>query len=344
MLMALGIIIQHETIFFTLLKEKLKHLRAFPLLFSSFVATLIWAKFGFDSYDLDYLFTLYVISTTIRYGGFAYQGKLKQKKELFTISMVLATLGISVLIIDLVDNTNLIAALYLIQGALTVYVVYTFQSKVQKYLGYIIYYLTTYVIIMDFYIYGFEEILVWAVLIATFYLQVLSSKKAKDDTGFSVNFFAALFVHVLFLYLLDFDWLIFGPLYWIAIIGSLYSLYLLVKEKLKVVTRRIYLGVNVFVHLMFIAYLADEFIMDSNLQVFSTTVGWGLYALICVFHGMKRQLKSLRLLGIGLLFFTLLKLIFFDLAFISLTTRSILFVLIGLIGIVVSRITYGKNK
>ncbi|WP_085994166.1 DUF2339 domain-containing protein [Oceanobacillus senegalensis] len=343
-IMTLAILIQHEVIFYTLVKGKIEKLKAFPVLFSSFVITLLWAKIGFAVYVVSYLFPIYVLLTTIRYGWVAYQAKMKEKANLFSILIVTTTIGISVLILDLVESPYVMASLYLIQGASAVYVGYTFQSKVQKISGYLIYYGMTLFIIGNPYIGGIEDIILWGVLIGTLYFQVWFSQKGKDETFFQLHISAFLLAHVLFLAGLDHYVLTFGPLYWMVIIGSLYGLYRLIKEHMNIVIKQIYQVVNVLIHLQFISYLAGEFIFSTNAQVLLTTAGWALYALGCVYIGMKKQYKSLRLAGIGLIFFTLLKLIFFDLAFISLTTRSILFVFIGLIGILVSRFIYGKYK
>jgi uncharacterized membrane protein len=344
-MMALGILIQHEVIFYTLIKGKIEKLRAFQLLFTSFIATLIWAKAGFEFYEVGYLFSLYILVTTLRYGGIAYHARLKKEGKLLSISTVLATLGISVLILDMVESPYVITSLYLIQGALAVYIGYTFQSKIQKIVGYFIYYVTMLNIIVDPYIFGWEDILVWAILIGTLYFQVRINLKGNDELFFGVNIIAALLVHVLFLMKLDYYQLTFGTLYWIVIIGSLIALYQLTNKNMDTNIKPIYVGVNVIVHLAFISYLAGEIITGStNEQVFFTTAGWALYALGCVYLGMKRNHKATRMLGIGLILFTLLKLIFFDLAFISLTTRAMLFVFIGFVGIILSRFIYGKNK
>ena len=344
-LMTIGILIQHEVIFYTLIKGKIERIKAFPVLFSSFIITLVWAKIGFETHDLGYLFTIYVLVSTFRYGWVAYQAKTKQNADLFSISIVTATFGISVLILDLAKSQYVIASLYLIQGALAVYVGYTFQSKIQRFVGYFIYFVITLIIISDPYIYGWEDIIVWTILIGTLYFQVLFSLKGKDEIFFRVNIAAYLLVHVLFLIGLDYDELAIGPLYWMAIIASLYALYRLAKEHMNTILKQIYFAVNVIVHLAFISYLAGEYVSGStNTEVLLTTAGWALYALGCVYVGVKRQHKQLRMSGIGLILFTLLKLIFFDLVFISLTTRAILFVFIGLIGIVVSRFIYGKSK
>ncbi|MHA6250480.1 DUF2339 domain-containing protein [Oceanobacillus sp. CAU 1775] len=345
LLMTVGILMQHEVIFYTLIKGKIEKLNAFPLLFSSFLVTILWAKWGFAFYELAYLFTVYLIVTTIRYGWVAYQAKLKQNAKLLSIGTTLATLGILVLTLDLVENQYAMGSLLLIQGTLAVYVGYTFQSKMQKVIGYFIYYFTAFTVVTEYYIDGYERIILWGILIGTLYLHVIFNQRNKEETLFHVNVSIALLVHVLYLTNLDYYHLALGPLHWAVIIASLYVLYRLTKKDMTTLMRRVYLAINILIHLQFISYLAGELITEShNGQVLLTTAGWALYALAFVYLGMSRELKSFRMLGIGLIFFTLLKLIFFDLVFISLTTRSILFVFIGLIGILVSRFIYGKTK
>lgn len=343
--MTIGILIQHEVIFYTLLKGKLEKLRAFPVLFASFIVTLIWANAGFTSYGFEIAFTIYVATTTLRYAFVAYQAKTKENSSLFSIAIVTATLGVATLILELVDNEYMMAALYLVQGTLAVYLGYTFRSKMQRYIGYFIYYGTALFLIMDTYIYRYEYLILWAIFIGTLYLHVIIGQKYKEELTIRLNIVLALLAHVLFLMRFDYYYLSFGPLYWLAIVLSLYGLYRLTKKDMTILLRQVFLAVNMIVHLVYISYLASEIITDStNGQVLLTTAGWAIYALVFVYLGMNRQRKSFRMLGIGLILFTLLKLIFFDLAFISLTTRSILFVFIGLIGIVVSRFIYGKNK
>lgn len=343
-LMALAILIQHEVLFYILLKKKIEKLRAFPILFSSFTITLLWAKIGFEMYNVPTLFTIYVLATVIRYGWTSYNAKRKEKKDIFSLSTVLATMGIAVFIADVVENHYIASSLYLIQGVLAVYIGYTYQSTIQRYIGYIIYYGMMLFMLTDMHFYEWEKIVLWGILIGTLYLQVLFSQRAKDEESTPFHIVLALLAHVLFLVGLDYHRFSFGPLFWISIIGSLYAFYRLAKEQMSTGIKRGYLGVNVMIHLAFIAYLAGEFIIDSNTVVLVTTAGWSLYALGCVYLGMKREHRELRMLGIGLIFITLLKLIFFDLAFVSLVTRSILFVFIGLIGIIVSRFIYGKHK
>lgn len=355
LLMSLGILIQHEIIFYTLLKNRLEEIKAFPLLFTNFVFTLLWAKFGFELYDpfnVYHLFTIYVMAATIRYGWVAYQAKAKQHANLFTISTVIATMGVSVLILELVGNERLMVSLYLIQGILAIYLGYRFRSKMQKVMGYIIYYITGYYVITMF-MFDIEDLMLWILFIGSLHFLVWFTRNNKDEVYLRhFNLIMAMIAHIMFLFdiypithsstSIPFA---LQTLAWIAAIFSLYRLYRIAREYMNVIFKRAYIGVNVLIHFSFIEHLTADFGYTSpNTEILLTTLGWALYALGCVYMGMQRQHKPLRLLGVGLILLTLLKLIFVDLAFISLATRSILFVLIGIIGMIVSRFIYGKNK
>ncbi|MBS2772580.1 MULTISPECIES: DUF2339 domain-containing protein [Anoxybacillaceae] len=71
---------------------------------------------------------------------------------------------------------------------------------------------------------------------------------------------------------------------------------------------------------------------------------WAAFAAGSVVFGTIRDKKAMRLLGIGLIFLTLLKLVFIDLPIVSLLMRSILFIGLGSIGIIISRLFYRQQK
>lgn len=81
----------------------------------------------------------------------------------------------------------------------------------------------------------------------------------------------------------------------------------------------------------------------ENIQYMAVSFTWAIYSLICLIFGAKWDYKMVRIFGLILLFLTLAKLIFVDLSYLSLSIRAFLFILLGLIGIIVSRIYY-KNK
>jgi uncharacterized membrane protein len=347
-LMALGILVQHEVIFVILLKGKLEKIKAFPVLFSSFLVTLLWVKIGFEIYDPAeryHLYTVYLFATTSRYALMAY--KEKQNAHLRSITTVITTMGLTLLLLDVVENEYMLIASYLVEGVLAFYIGYIFRSKFQKAMGLLIFYLTA-VMMLEIDIYHFWSLFVWILLIVMLYFLVIFNRKTKDDIRwFYLHLTALLAVHPVFLMALPYAHHLFSltTAGWIAVIGSLYYLYQITKEDTHVNMKRVFIGENIIIHLSFIYYIVEKLPLHStNTEVFALTIGWALYALACVYIGMEQQNKTLRLLGIGLILLTLCKLILFDLAFISVMTRAFLFMIVGGIGILLSRLVYGKNK
>ena len=76
----------------------------------------------------------------------------------------------------------------------------------------------------------------------------------------------------------------------------------------------------------------------------SVSIAWATYVLIEVFLGSTRDNKPLRVFGLVPMFVTLAKLVFVDLTYISLLIRAILFIALGIIGVVGSRILYKVEK
>ncbi|WP_027409762.1 DUF2339 domain-containing protein [Anoxybacteroides tepidamans] len=82
---------------------------------------------------------------------------------------------------------------------------------------------------------------------------------------------------------------------------------------------------------------------SSHIQQMALSFTWAVFAVLSVVFGTMRAKRSMRLLGVVLLFLTLLKLIFIDLPIVSLLIRSILFIGLGGIGILMSRMFYRKS-
>lgn len=76
----------------------------------------------------------------------------------------------------------------------------------------------------------------------------------------------------------------------------------------------------------------------------SVSIAWAIYGLIGIVLGSIKDHKPFRIFGLGLLFITLAKLVFIDLAYISILIRAILFIILGIIGIAGSRIFYKKQS
>ncbi|WP_025025507.1 DUF2339 domain-containing protein [Caldalkalibacillus mannanilyticus] len=98
--------------------------------------------------------------------------------------------------------------------------------------------------------------------------------------------------------------------------------------------------------LIFITQLAMYFTegVAEHIQHLVISFSWALYAIAGVLYGVMRSKKNVRVFGVGLLFFTLLKIIFVDLPNVPLFIRAILFIGLGAIGIFMSRMYYSKKS
>jgi uncharacterized membrane protein len=70
---------------------------------------------------------------------------------------------------------------------------------------------------------------------------------------------------------------------------------------------------------------------------------WALYAAAGVVFGVVKGKKNIRLVGIILLLLTLCKIVLVDLQFVTIIVRTVLFIGLGTIGLLVSRLFYVKK-
>jgi len=83
--------------------------------------------------------------------------------------------------------------------------------------------------------------------------------------------------------------------------------------------------------------------LKYDMQHLVTSFVWAFYAIVIIVIGIWINQKKVRLAGILFLFSTLVKIIFIDLPDVSIAVRAMLFIVIGCIGIVVSRLLYKKE-
>ena len=81
-----------------------------------------------------------------------------------------------------------------------------------------------------------------------------------------------------------------------------------------------------------------------DLQHLSVSFAWIAYAALLVTYGILRNLRIARLAGVLLLFLTLAKLIVIDIPSVSVFIRAVLFIGLGGVGILVSRLFYRRGK
>ncbi|MEK4426854.1 DUF2339 domain-containing protein [Solibacillus sp. FSL K6-1523] len=85
-------------------------------------------------------------------------------------------------------------------------------------------------------------------------------------------------------------------------------------------------------------------LINWSSAVILNTVSIFIIACLSLFLASKRSYQQLKLTGIVLLFFGIIKMIFFDLSTLDILIRSILFIFIGAIGLVISNKLLGKGK
>ncbi|MCH7322941.1 DUF2339 domain-containing protein [Solibacillus sp. MA9] len=85
-------------------------------------------------------------------------------------------------------------------------------------------------------------------------------------------------------------------------------------------------------------------LINWSTAVILNTVSIFIIACLALFLAAKRSYRQLKLTGIILLFSGIIKMIFFDLSELDILIRSILFILIGAIGLVISNKLLGKGK
>ncbi len=180
------------------------------------------------------------------------------------------------------------------------------------------------------------------------YVGILASSKSKQAAGFSIYLLSGFItLGAQFDTILSIEFL-----NWLILIGSFFALLMLLpkfdmlkkidEEKLRKI---IYVGFMALL-LMFITLTVTALTesMSLNIQFMSVSLAWAIYALIGIIVGTGRDSKQLRVFGLILLFATLAKLVFVDLAYVSIFIRAILFMGLGLIGVVGSRILYKTQK
>lgn len=86
---------------------------------------------------------------------------------------------------------------------------------------------------------------------------------------------------------------------------------------------------------------------SASIQSMGVSIGWGLFSIAAAIYGIYSNKKKIRLFGLVWILITLMKLVFVDFEFLSLGTRAILFIILGILGMLMSRLfhnTGGKKR
>lgn len=179
------------------------------------------------------------------------------------------------------------------------------------------------------------------------YIGILASSKLQQAVGASIYLLSGFVIISTDFYSIasiDFlNWLIFlGTL--IVVIRLLPSIEVIKENEITKVRQIIHI-VFMILLLPFITHtvqaLTHEYTL--NIKYMAVSFSWGIYAFIGVILGSIKNYKPLRVFGLILLFITLAKLFLVDLTYVSIFIRAVLFIGLGIIGIIGSRIFY-KNE
>nr|WP_246428031.1 DUF2339 domain-containing protein [Paenibacillus phyllosphaerae] len=100
--------------------------------------------------------------------------------------------------------------------------------------------------------------------------------------------------------------------------------------------------------LLLLGFLSDATQVQAqgynlNMQHLLLSAVWVIYAIVLIVAGVRIGKKQVRMAGVILLFLTLLKVIFFDLPAVSLMIKAVLFIGLGGVGVLLSRLMYTKK-
>lgn len=136
-------------------------------------------------------------------------------------------------------------------------------------------------------------------------------------------------------------------LVWIANISIIFVVYKHVKARLAEENKWITNGLMsfvIFIGLVFLTIQTNLITADLpfEIQRLCVSVVWVTCAIIGMVYGRMKNVKGARYAGVILLFSTLLKVIFIDLPTVSIVIKAVLFIGLGAVGLVISRMFYRK--
>jgi uncharacterized membrane protein len=309
---AFGAVIQHILIGYYGFKGKFQRVKVLPLVFTSFAITTLWAfeGFQFDLYN-DELKTLTPFQAHV-------QTAILLDLYLLISAVAYGFLGYKGRKKQSDQQTAVGLAISTLSAALLVYqviddaafeaIIYLIKGTIAIYLGYR--FKTT-----------LQKCIGWVVyaigVIITFVDQEIREILSVET------------------------------LCWLVLIGSLYALYRLVNlhHATRKVLRGFMLSVNALTHLIFLSSITSVIAekWSISMQMMTLSFVWTLYAVAGVVFGVIKGKKNIRLVGIILLLLTLCKIVLVDLQFVTIIVRTVLFIGLGTIGLLVSRLFYVKK-
>ncbi|MFF2753761.1 DUF2339 domain-containing protein [Psychrobacillus sp. NPDC058041] len=143
------------------------------------------------------------------------------------------------------------------------------------------------------------------------------------------------------------SWFSWEMLHWIVFIAATaYEIYMLkaISKQKKYIVFNIgvpYTGVLLLYFLHMIAIIISGE-LGSNLERVFTSSLWIVVAILFMVGSRRLLLEQAKYVGVGILFFTLAKIILFDIPFVNVAIKALLFIVLGIVGLIVSRAYYKK--
>jgi hypothetical protein len=143
------------------------------------------------------------------------------------------------------------------------------------------------------------------------------------------------------------SWFSWEMLHWIVFIAATaYEIYILkeISKQKKYIVFNIgvpYIGFLLLYFLHMIAIIISGE-LGSNLERVFTSSLWVIVAILFMVGSRRLLLEQGKYVGVGILFFTLAKIILFDIPFVSVAIKALLFIVLGIVGLIVSRAYYKK--
>ncbi|WP_439743329.1 DUF2339 domain-containing protein [Bacillus pseudomycoides] len=131
------------------------------------------------------------------------------------------------------------------------------------------------------------------------------------------------------------------------LLGTFYYGMMRVKPMLQHFGKHVYsITLYGFMVLVFITITRIGEVLSTSGSIISVPVSllWMIYALVSVWFGRNRRMNEILYAGLVVLVVTVSKLFFLDLPEVSMMIRAVLFLLIGGLGIVISRMFFSKEK
>lgn len=99
----------------------------------------------------------------------------------------------------------------------------------------------------------------------------------------------------------------------------------------------------IFIFMTIIANLFGNNINSASARPYLVSGSWLIYAIAAIIIGSARKLKKARITGIILLLAIVVKVIFIDITFLNILSKSIMFTILGGVGILVSFFLYNRT-